>query len=132
MSRAHVDLLLFPTVYSYVPVVTRAKKIVMIHDIIAETFPQLTLPKLASRLFWRAKVGLGRSQADAIVTVSDYSRQGITKRFKLAPERVFVVGEASDPAFRVIAKPTANTSLAVVGNKCQPSACCLCRRVQPA
>jgi alpha-1,3-rhamnosyl/mannosyltransferase len=119
MSRANVDLLFFPTVYSYVPVVTRAKKIVMIHDIIAETYPRLTLPKLTSRLFWRTKVGLGRSQADAIVTVSDYSRKGITERFKLPPDRVFVVGEASDPAFRVISNPQLTpqlTSLGITGN----------------
>jgi glycosyltransferase involved in cell wall biosynthesis len=74
----------------------------MIHDIIAETFPQLTLPKLTARLFWKAKVGLGRRQADAIVTVSDYSRQGIMERFNLSADQVFVVGEASDPVFRVI------------------------------
>jgi glycosyltransferase involved in cell wall biosynthesis len=102
MSDPSFDLLLFPTIYSYVPVFTRAKKIVMIHDIIAETYPQLTLPKLTARLFWKAKVGLGRRQADAIVTVSDYSRQGIIERFKLSADQAFVVGEASDPVFRVI------------------------------
>lgn len=102
MSDSYYDMLLFPTVYSYVPVFSRAKKIVMIHDVIAETYPQLTLPSFASRLFWRSKVALGRWQADAIVTVSDYSRQGILKHFKTPPERVFVVGEASDPVFRVL------------------------------
>ena len=54
MSRAlsdrELDLLLFPTIYSYVPVVSRAKKIVMIHDVIAETFPDLTVPKTTARL----------------------------------------------------------------------------------
>ncbi|MCG3160249.1 MAG: D-inositol-3-phosphate glycosyltransferase [Acidobacteria bacterium] len=104
MSRAladpDMDLLLFPTIYSYVPVFSRAKKIVMIHDVIAETYPQLTLPHPLARLFWRAKVAMGRRQADAIVTVSEYSRQGIARRFNLSPERVSVVGEASDPIFR--------------------------------
>src|SRR5262245_360046 len=104
MSRAlsdpKFDLLLFPTIYSYVPVFSRAMKIVMIHDVIAETYPRLTLPHPLQRLFWRAKVALGRRQADAIVTVSEYSRQGIARRFGLAPERIFVVGEASDPVFR--------------------------------
>ncbi|MGH9940701.1 MAG: glycosyltransferase, partial [Blastocatellia bacterium] len=112
MSRAlsdpNLDLLLFPTIYSYVPVFSRARKIVMIHDVIAETYPRLTLPHPMARLFWRAKVAMGRWQADAIVTVSEYSRQGIARRFKLAPERVFVVGEASDPIFRRLpdARPT--------------------------
>src|SRR5262249_5259141 len=104
MSRAsydpELDLLLFPTIYSYVPVFSRARKIVMIHDVIAETYPRLTLPHPLQRLFWRAKVALGRRQADAIVTVSEYSRRGIARRFDLAPESVFVVGEASDPIFR--------------------------------
>jgi len=104
MSRAlsdpNLDLLLFPTIYSYVPVFSRARKIVMIHDVIAETYPQLTLPRPMARLFWRAKVAMGRRQADAVVTVSEYSRQGIARRFNLRPERLFVVGEASDPIFR--------------------------------
>jgi len=102
MSVPDFDLLVFPAIYSYVPVFSRAKKLVMIHDVIAETYPQLTLPSRAARLFWKAKVAIGRFQADAIVTVSDYSRQGILRYFKIAPERVFVVGEASDPIFRVL------------------------------
>jgi len=104
MSRAlsanQFDAVLFPTIYSYVPVFSRARKLVMVHDIIAETFPKLTTPRLASRIFWNTKVALGRMQADALITVSDYSRAGILKRFRMAPERVFVVGEAADPVFR--------------------------------
>ena len=124
MSRAlsdpAFDVLLFPTVYSYVPVVSRAKKMVMIHDVIAETYPSLTLPTVAARVFWKTKVALGRFQADAIITVSDYSRQGILKRLKIAPDRLFVVGEASDPVFRVLDNPrlTPNLkSLGIVANR---------------
>ena len=92
MSQAKLDVLLFPTIYSFVPTLTRAKKIVVVHDTIAETFPQLTLPNPKSRLFWQAKVRIGRAQADALVTVSEYSRRSIVKRFGMAPEQVFVVG----------------------------------------
>ncbi len=102
MSDSSFDLLLFPTIYSYVPVLSRAKKVVVIHDVIAETYPHLTVPGRGARLFWRMKVGLGRRQADAIVTVSDYSRLGIVECFGAPPDRVFVVGEASDRAFRVL------------------------------
>jgi len=115
MSDSRYDLLLFPTVYSYVPVFSSAKKIVMIHDVIAETYPQLTLPGFTSRLFWRSKVAIGRWQADAIVTVSDYSRQGILKHFKTSPDRVFVVGEASDPVFRVLPDPRPTARLRELG-----------------
>ncbi|MGH7767410.1 MAG: glycosyltransferase family 4 protein [Candidatus Binatia bacterium] len=115
MSAREFDLLLFPTVYSYVPVLSGAKKIVMIHDIIAETFPELTVPKTAARLFWKTKVGLGRWQADAIVTVSDYSRKGIIDHFRTAPEKVFVVGEANDPIFRVIDDPQPSARFRALG-----------------
>lgn len=115
MSAAGFDLLLFPTVYSYVPVLSRAKKVVMIHDLIAETYPQLTLPGTVSRLFWNAKVSLGRWQADAIVTVSEYSRQAIAEHFKTDPGRIFVVGEASDPIFRRLEAPCATPGLKSLG-----------------
>jgi glycosyltransferase involved in cell wall biosynthesis len=115
MSDPAFDLLLFPTVYSYVPVLSRAKKVVIIHDVIAENYSQLTLPRFTARIFWKTKVALGRWQADLIVTVSDYSRQEIMKRFKIAPERIFVVGEANDPAFRLLDNPSPTPCLKTIG-----------------
>jgi len=109
------DVLLFPTIYSYVPVLSRVKKVVMIHDVIAEKYPALTLPSLRARLFWKAKVALGRWQADAIVTVSEHSRQGILQHFHLPPERLHVVGEAGDPIFRVLDDPRPTPTLASLG-----------------
>jgi glycosyltransferase involved in cell wall biosynthesis len=104
MSRAlaspRFDLLLFPTVYSYVPVFSRARKVVMIHDVTAERLPRLTVASRSARLFWNVKVNLARRQASAIATVSEYSRRGLVEQFGLRPERVHVVGEAADPIFR--------------------------------
>jgi glycosyltransferase involved in cell wall biosynthesis len=105
LSHSACDLLLFPTVYSYVPVLSRAKKVVIIHDVIAEKFPRLTLPSRTARLFWKAKVALGRWQADALITVSEHARRGIVEHFKIKPEQVYVVGEASDPVFQPLADP---------------------------
>jgi glycosyltransferase involved in cell wall biosynthesis len=105
MSDWSFDLVLFPTIYTYVPVFSPAKKVVIIHDVIAETYPQLTLPSLPAKLFWRSKVAVGRWQADAIATVSNFSREGIVNHFKIDPERVFVIDEASDPIFRVLPDP---------------------------
>lgn len=115
LSRQKLDVLFFPTIYSYVPVHSRAKKIVMIHDVIAEKYPALTTPTHTSRLFWRTKVFLGRWQADAIATVSEYSRQGLIEHFGLEPERVHVVGEASDPRFRVLSDAKATARLKSLG-----------------
>lgn len=115
MTRARLDLLLFPTIYSYVPSFSRAKKIVMIHDVIAETYPNLALSGRTARLFWKTKVALGRWQADAVATVSEYSRQGLMQRFNLSADRVYVVSEASDPVFRVLEKARLTPRLRALG-----------------
>ena len=100
LSSARLDCLLFPTVYSYVPVATSAAKLVMIHDVIAERFPGHVFPNRAERLRWRLKSALARAQADRLITVSDYSRRGLVDHFGLSPDQVAVVGEAPDPVFR--------------------------------
>jgi glycosyltransferase involved in cell wall biosynthesis len=115
MSSKEFQVLLFPTIYSFVPTFSRARKIVVVHDTIAETFPQLTLPQQKARLFWNAKVRLGRAQADALVTVSEYSRRSIVNRFGVRPERVFVVGEASDSIFQPLEDPQPGPTLRTAG-----------------
>jgi glycosyltransferase involved in cell wall biosynthesis len=110
MSRAlsdpTFDVLFFPTIYSFVPVFSRARKMVMIHDVIPEKYPRLTFPKLSSRWFWKLKGAIGRKQADVILTVSEYSRDCISEHFRISPHLIQVVGEASDPIFRLIHQPT--------------------------
>src|SRR4029079_3364479 len=69
MSDRSIDVLLFPTAYSYVPVFSRAKKVVFVHDVTAERFPGLTLDGLRSKWMWTIKSTLSRRQADAIATV---------------------------------------------------------------
>jgi glycosyltransferase involved in cell wall biosynthesis len=115
LSSREFDLLLFPTIYSYVPVWSRARKLVMVHDVIAETYPKLTVPRMSARLFWNAKSAMGRMQADALITVSDYSREGILKYFGLDPKRVLVVGEAADPVFRKLDHPVLSPKLRAAG-----------------
>jgi glycosyltransferase involved in cell wall biosynthesis len=115
MSEHEFDLLLFPTIYSFVPVISRAKKIVMIHDVIAEKFSSLTLPRTTARLFWRIKVALGLWQADTVVTVSEFSRKCILEHFRLPSERVSVVGEGCDPIFRALPNPQPTQRLQTLG-----------------
>jgi glycosyltransferase involved in cell wall biosynthesis len=115
LSAKEFDILLFPTIYSFVPTFGRARKLVMVHDVIAETYPRLTVPRLSARLFWKTKAILGRIQADALITVSDYSREGILKRLGADPRRVFVVGEAADPVFRKLPNPMLGVKLRSAG-----------------
>jgi len=115
LSAAEFDLVLFPTIYSYVPVFSSARKLVMAHDIIAETYPKLTVPGARARLFWNIKVRLGYWQADALITVSDYSRAGILRHFRVNPRNLFVVGEAADPVFRKLDHPLPGPNLRRLG-----------------
>jgi glycosyltransferase involved in cell wall biosynthesis len=66
-------------------------------------------------MFWKAKVSMARFQADAVVTVSDYSKQCLVRHFGTDPEKVRVVGEAPDPAFRVLESPALTPSLTGCG-----------------
>jgi glycosyltransferase involved in cell wall biosynthesis len=115
LSAREFDLVLFPSIYSYVPVFGSARKVVMAHDIIAETYPKLTVPGARARLFWKLKVCLGYWQADALVTVSEYSRAGILRHFHVNPRKLFVVGEAADPVFRRLDHPVPSVNLTRLG-----------------
>jgi glycosyltransferase involved in cell wall biosynthesis len=119
MSRAmadrSIDLLLFPTTYSYVPVVSRSKKLMIIHDVTAERFPALTLDSRRARWSWSLKSMMARRQADAIVTVSEYSRDALVAEFGFDPGRIHVVGEASDPVFQRLEHAVPTPALVSLG-----------------
>ncbi len=115
LSAADLECLIFPTLYSYVPVVTRAKKILMIHDVIAERLPQHVFPNQTGKMWWRLKSKLARAQADRIVTVSEYSRRMLIDEFGLEAGRVKVVGEAPDPLFRPLPEAALPSAVASQG-----------------
>ena len=100
INRQKLDLFFFPSVYSYVPLRRALPKIVAVHDVIPELYPDLVFPTLRSKLYWRAKVKLACAQAKLILTVSEYSRRCLAKYLSIKPSRLRVVNEASDSAFR--------------------------------
>ncbi len=99
VAREPLDVFFFPSVYTYFPVFSRVKKIVAIHDVIAEKYPQLIFRNRKSRLFWDLKTRLAIWQSDLVLTVSEFSKQGIVEHFGLDPQRVAVVSEGSADAF---------------------------------
>src|SRR5205809_1065210 len=115
MSDRSIDLLLFPTTYTYVPVISRAKKLMLFHDVTAERYPKLVLVSRRARWLWALKGALARRQADVIATVSEYSRRGLVAEFALDSARVHVVGEASDPIFRRLEHPRPRARLIELG-----------------
>ena len=97
-SRDRLDAVLFPSVYSYFPVVG-VPTVVGVHDVIADQLPELTLPSPKSRLLWRLKETVAVRRAARVFTVSAASREAVGRRFGLPSERLAVVPEAPDAIF---------------------------------
>jgi glycosyltransferase involved in cell wall biosynthesis len=110
-----LDLFFFPSVYSYVPLMSSLPQIVTVHDTIAELLPELVFPSFRGKLFWRAKVKIACAQARIVLTVSEYSRRCLVDRLKIAPSRLRVVSEASDPIFRRTDQVDGTPVLALLG-----------------
>jgi len=94
------DLIFFPSVYSFVPLLDSTPALVTIHDVIPELFPELVFPSWRSKFFWDTKVKLACLQANWILTISDYSRRRLAEQLGISHSRMRIVPEAGDPSFR--------------------------------
>jgi len=102
VSREPLDVFFFPSVYTYFPIWGSFRKVVAIHDVIAEKYPELIFRSRKNRLFWNLKTWLAVRQSDLVMTVSEFSKQGIVEHFGLPEERVMVVTEGSADSFGVV------------------------------
>jgi glycosyltransferase involved in cell wall biosynthesis len=98
VGRADLDAFLFPSVYSYFPVL-RVPTVIGLHDTTAERHPELLFPTRKEHLFWRAKQGLALRLATRFFAVSVAARDAVAADLGLDPARIPVVGEAPDPVF---------------------------------
>jgi alpha-1,3-rhamnosyl/mannosyltransferase len=97
-SRERVDVFLFPSLYTWFPV-RGAPTVVGIHDVIAEQYPDLTLPTRGARVRWNLKRRLAVKQARRIFTVSQASRKLLAAGLGVPEATLAVVPEAPDPVF---------------------------------
>jgi glycosyltransferase involved in cell wall biosynthesis len=100
VSRENLTLFFVPTVFSYFPLFGKFRKIVTIHDAIAELHPNLIFPNWPERARWRAKVWLASHQADRIVTVSEHARRDISRHFHLPEQSIGIVPDCASEIFR--------------------------------
>ena len=100
LARQPGDCVLFPSVYTYVPLAMRRPILVCIHDAIAERFPTFIFPTRRARLYWGLKTRAAISQASRILTVSAHARRAIERQFHLSPDRIRIVPEAAAACFR--------------------------------
>jgi len=115
VNRYKLDLLWFPTVYSYFPVTRRIPIVVGIHDTMADRFPQWAFSGKRNELLWNAKVRLALMQATRIMTVSEYSKRSIVEVFKVNPDHIGVVPEGAAEIFGPLDLPREPFLLAVGG-----------------
>lgn len=99
VRRDGLDAFVFPSVYTYYPVLG-VPTVVGVHDAIASELPALALGGRRSRFLWNAKQLFAVRRARRVFTVSEASRSALAARFRLAPDRLAVVPEAPDAVFR--------------------------------
>ena len=100
VARERPDVFFFPSVYSYFPLVPGQRAVVTVHDAIPERYPELTLPSVRARAFWKAKVWLALRQCRIVLTPSEYSAREIASVVGVRPDRIRVAGEAPAAAYR--------------------------------
>jgi alpha-1,3-rhamnosyl/mannosyltransferase len=93
-----LDVFLFPSVYTWFPVLG-TPTVVGVHDLIAEQYPELTLPTRGARARWRLKRSLAVRRAARIFTVSETSRVQLATDLGIPASDLAVVPEAADPVF---------------------------------
>jgi len=98
VHRDRLDAFLFPSVYTYFPVIG-VPNVLGVHDAITRELPTLTLAGRRDRLAWRTKEAIALRAATSIFTVSEASRRALAERFGLPAEQLRVVPEAPDDVF---------------------------------
>src|SRR5919197_4725543 len=93
--REQIDLLHCP--YWSNPLWSPWPTVVTIHDVIQFVLPEYAWRKI-SRLYF-GLVSRAARNADAIITVSECSKEDIVKLLGLPPERIHVIGNAVDASF---------------------------------
>jgi glycosyltransferase involved in cell wall biosynthesis len=94
-----LDAFLFPSVYTYYPVVG-VPTVVGVHDVTVSELPHLTLPSRHALFLWKLKERVALRRATRLFTVSQASRLALSQRLRVAPNEIAIVPEAPDPCFR--------------------------------
>lgn len=100
LSRIPVNAWFFPSPLTFVPVVSRARSIMTIHDTIPWLYPHLIFSNRAQQLAWRMKLMLAIRQSARVITVSNHARESLVSYFGMAASSISVINEAPAAAFK--------------------------------
>ena len=96
LSSKAFDAVIFPTLYSFVPVRRGPLVTVVIHDVIPETLPRLALGGWRARTLWNLKRTAACRRADMVATVSEASARAIQEHLRLSASPVVLTEGPSD------------------------------------
>jgi len=97
LARERIDVV---HVQYVAPPVCPARVVVSVHDIAYERYPQFFTPGEVAR--FRALVPLTIRKAAAVLTLSEFSKRDIVRRYNVPPDKITVTYLAADPMFRPI------------------------------
>jgi glycosyltransferase involved in cell wall biosynthesis len=112
IARTPVDAWFFPSPLTFVPVVSRARPLVAIHDTIPWRYPRFTFGGRAQQLAWRLKLGLAIRQTARVITVSNHARESLVHSFGMDDSAIRVIGEAPAAVFKPNLDPAEIAALA--------------------
>ncbi len=114
LSSRTFDVVLFPTLYSYTPVFSRARQVLVVHDALPERMPDMVLGSTRARWLWAAKSWLACRQASVVATVSAASADDVRVHLPVGRKPVVVLTEGAAPIFTAEAGPKDEDRVAAI------------------
>lgn len=99
-ARQRLDILYFPSSYSFFPVWNVDKVVVTIFDTLALAHPDLVFPTWKGHWLWTLKERAAVLRADRLLTTSKASRDDLIQWYHLDPSRVGLITAGPDPCFK--------------------------------
>ncbi len=97
LARSHIDVV---HVQYVAPPLCPARIVVSVHDVAFERYPQFFTPNDVAQL--RVSIPLTVRHASAVLTLSEFSKRDIVRRYRVPSEKVIVAPCAADPMFHPI------------------------------
>lgn len=95
--------ILFSPHFNFLPKARRAKRIITLHDLSFVHFPEFYPPQ--KRLWhWQQDYAAQARSADAIIAVSEFTRQDVIKTLGVAPEKVHTIYSGINPFYKQLAE----------------------------
>lgn len=100
LDSAFAGVSLYHAAEHLLPVLRRARSVFTLHDAAYIHFPQYHLPR--NRLFLRLMMPRFLARADAVITVSEFTRRDAERLYRVPPQKLHVIPEGVEPHFRPI------------------------------